>query len=658
MKPVESSLQRLLAPYRLRTDDRELLRAQFRELLRQIPLLYGVLAANVAAVMLAAWHIPSPWLARIAPAIFCVICITRTVWWWQRKFGDFDDAEIARHMRNTCFIAAGMAAAIVAWILLLYQLGTPDDRGRFVYFIAITQITCVFCLMPVRSAALSVASIGIIPAVGYFLVGDSGRMRIEASILAFVGLGMVIVLNRYNRSFADLISSQRDLRNRQHETERLSEENRQIALTDVLSGLPNRRALIARLEDVQRQSQAGRGSAAMIYVDLDGFKQINDTFGHELGDTIIRRVSREFGRLIPRGTTLFRMGGDEFAILLPAPVLPEQALAVATRLLDWLALPLRISGHEFQLGASIGVASTHDHLIDPYELLRRADTAMYRAKAQGGSAVQIYDPAMDAGRERRQLLGNEMRLGLEQGEFAVHYQPLVDATSGQIIAVEALARWPGRTGAPLGPDEFIPVAESSGLIHALGLHVLREACAELRDHPALRLNVNVSPAQFRHPRFERELAAVLEDVRFPPERLQIEITEGYLIDNPDRASRAIASFADLGVRVALDDFGSGFASIGYLRQFAFSTIKIDKSLAAGLGHDPRALMLITGMVHLANGLELQVTAEGIETETQAGLFRLAGCHELQGFHFGVPAPLAALTALQALRPLHAARAGA
>ncbi|MDE2405842.1 MAG: EAL domain-containing protein [Sphingomonadales bacterium] len=642
MATMIPKLRQACAPFRLATDDVDLLRAQFREFLGLIPLLYCILAANVCAVVAASWHIDNHVLARLVPAAFCTVALTRALWWWRRKYAHFSDAEIVRYMRSTSILAGVMAMVVVAWILLLYPLGTPADRSAFVFFIAITEIGCMFCLGPVRSAALSVAAIGIFPTSLYFVLADSSRMWVQSAILGFVGGGMVLVLIRHNRSFAELIHSQRDLRVRQLETERLSEENRHIALTDALSGLPNRRALIARLEDLHERSIAHPVSVAILIVDLDGFKQVNDTFGHEVGDTIIRRVSHAFAERVPEQALLFRMGGDEFAILCEGPAAREDARGVAAALLDLLAHPVRLAVHEFQLGASIGMAVSEGGEVDPWELLRQADTAMYRAKSEGGSGLLAYDPSMDDGRLRRKLLEAEIRIGLERGEFDVHYQPLVDAKTGTVVAVEALARWSGRLAGPLGPDEFIPIAESSGQIHALGLFVLDRACTELADWPDLKLNVNVSPAQFRHPRFEQEVKAVLARTAFPPERLQLEITEGYLIDNPDRANRTIASFCELGVRVALDDFGSGFASIGYLRKYPFSTIKIDRSLSSGLGSDPRASMLITGMVHLANGLDMVVTAEGVENERQAKLLRLAGCHELQGYHFGVPAPLSEL----------------
>lgn len=643
MASIKRIIHSILWPYRLQTDDMDLLRAQFSEFFHQIPLLYFILAGNSAAVAVASWHMGPPVLTQVVPAILCLICAWRgTWWWWKCRLSDFEDHHIRRQMRSTAILAGVIAAAVVIWILSLFPYANAEQRGYLAFFVALTQIACVFCLMPVRSAALSVASIGILPVTIYFMIASGGRMWVQALNLGFVGIGMIIVLNRYNRSFADLIRSQRDLRVRQAEAERLGEENRRSALTDALSGLPNRRALIVRLEEIHARATITPATVAVLFVDLDGFKQINDTFGHELGDDLIRHLSKEFDRLLPRDAMLVRMGGDEFAILLESARATEVATKIARRIQTRLTLPIGISGHEFQVGASIGIAGCPEAQFDTYELLRRADTAMYRVKSEGGCGTMVYTAAMDEGRQWRKRVEGEIRAGLERNEFDVHYQPLVDATTGAVVAVEALCRWPGRPDGPLGPEEFIPVAETCGLIHPLGLFVLRRACTDLAGYPGLKLNVNVSPAQFRHPEFEREAARIMRTTGFPPQRLQIEITEGYLIDNPDRANRAIAAFSKMGVRVALDDFGSGFASIGYLRNYGFSGIKIDKSLARGLGDDPKASMLISGMVHLANGLDMQVTAEGVETERQATLLRLAGCHQLQGFLFGAPAPLDAL----------------
>ena len=637
-----------IRPYRLRLDDMDLVRAQFSAFVRQIPMLYIILASNALAVAATSQRIDAPVLTQLVPGVLCTVALVRAVWWWQRRFAVFSDAQICRHIRATGLLATVLSAAFIAWILLLYPYGDAYTRAHFAFFLAVTLIGCVFCLMPVRSAALAVATMGMVPFTGFFLFADQGRMWVEAANFAMVGAGMVAILVRYNGSFAELIRSQRDLRIRQAESDRLSEENRRIALTDVLSGLPNRRALIARLEDVQARQAGLPDRFAILFADLDGFKKINDDFGHQLGDALIRQLSGELAAITPADAMLVRMGGDEFAVLVESADATRRASEIAGDILARLALPITIAGHALQVGASIGIAGNGAGGpvagVDGYELLRRADVAMYRAKAGGHAAALVYDESLETGRLERQRIEGEIRRGLECDEFDVAYQPLVEAGSGTVVAVEALVRWPGRAGGPLDPDTFIGIAEASGLIQPLGLFVLERACAELRRHDSLRLNVNVSPAQFRYPGFERDVARILRDSGFPPERLQIEITEGYLIDHPDRANRAISAFRAMGVSVALDDFGSGFASIGYLRRFSFSTIKIDKLLSQGLVDDARTSSLITGMVHLANGLDMRVTAEGVETEAQAAMLRLAGCHELQGYLFGRPASLAEVLA--------------
>jgi EAL domain-containing protein (putative c-di-GMP-specific phosphodiesterase class I) len=313
--------------------------------------------------------------------------------------------------------------------------------------------------------------------------------------------------------------------------------------------------------------------------------------------------------------------------------------SLAAEALLALGRPILIEGHEFHIGASIGVAADDEGAVSAYELMRRADTAMYRAKADGKGGIRHYHPGFDADRRRRQQIEADMRAGLARGEFDVAYQALIDAVSGDVLGVEAFLRWPGRPGGALMPEAFMEIAEVTGLIHPLGQFVLRRACEEVGPQPGLMLSVNASPAQFRHPGFEAEVAHILEDTGFPPQRLQIEITESYLIDHPERARAAIGAFQKMGVAVALDDFGTGFASIGYLQSYGFDCVKLDTSLSTRLGRDPRAAMLVSGMIHMARGLDMRVAAEGVESELQAGMLRLAGCDVLQGYHFGWPAPL-------------------
>ena len=418
---------------------------------------------------------------------------------------------------------------------------------------------------------------------------------------------------------------------------------RTFALTDGLSGLPNRRALF----ELVQKSKSGRGPVykTVVYLDLDGFKEVNDIYGHGIGDKLIMIVAAMLKSHLPDGAMLARMGGDEFAMVLTGPAAMKPCLDFAQAILGFFSAPVRIGERSLQVGASIGVATADIKTVRSQELFRRADMAMYHSKSTGKNRITLYDAALDAERLRKTGIEAGIRKGLEAGEFDVVYQPIVDARNGAITSVEALVRWPRRPEGPMMPDQFIDVAESSGLIHPLGQFVLKKACLDLRPVPGLRLSVNLSPAQFRDPELEAKVAQVLEETGFPTDRLELEVTEGYLIENPARAVAAIANLKALGVSMALDDFGIGYSSIGYLRRYDFDKIKIDKSLAGTVDRDPQAAALVAGTVAIAQALHISVTAEGVETEDQARLLRLAGCQYLQGYLYSRPKPLAEVLAL-------------
>lgn len=284
-------------------------------------------------------------------------------------------------------------------------------------------------------------------------------------------------------------------------------------------------------------------------------------------------------------------------------------------------------------------------------MFRRADIAMYHSKMTGKGRITYYDVALNSVRERRLVIENDIRNGLAREEFEVWYQPIIDARSLAITGVEALVRWPHRPGGELQPDDFIGVAETSGLIYALGQFVLRRACSDLQVFEDLRLSVNISPAQFRDPEFEDKVARVLQETQFPARRLELEVTESYVLENPERALAAIRNLKTQGMAMALDDFGNGYSSIGYLRRFNFDTIKIDKSLAGLVDSDEQALALVSGTVRIASALGMAVTAEGVENDGQLRLLCQAGCDRLQGYYFSKPMPLSALSSWRQQHPV-------
>jgi diguanylate cyclase (GGDEF)-like protein len=419
---------------------------------------------------------------------------------------------------------------------------------------------------------------------------------------------------------------------------------RTIALTDWLSHLPNRRALIERLETISKRGDTDEKS--VVFIDLDGFKDVNDIYGHDIGDKLIVTIAHELRDRVPENGMLVRMGGDEFAMMLGGEHAGEHSSAFAGSVLDFLSQPIPVGESTIHISASIGIAC--GSLVDcsSSELFRRADIAMYHSKITGKGRTTYYDAALNNVRERRLIIENDIRAGLARDEFEVWYQPIIDARSQVMTGVEALVRWPRRPGGELLPDAFITVAETSGLIYALGQFVLRRACRDLQPFEDLRLSVNISPAQFRDPEFEDKVARVLQDTQFSAQRLELEVTESYVLENPERALAAIRNLKSQGMAVALDDFGNGYSSIGYLRRFNFDTIKIDKSLAGLVDSDEQALALVSGTVRIASALGMAVTAEGVENDYQLKLLCLAGCDRLQGYFFSQPVPLDAVLLLR------------
>lgn len=633
-------MQALLDFFRLDTSDAELSRAQFKSFSTHMPLLYAILVCNALAITVSFFD-PALWLKTIlTPALMCSLAVSRGWWWWRQDVGSLSDEQIARYLRRTCNLAVIMTLGFEFWCIWVFQDGNVTTRANLTFFLGLTEVSTVFCLMTLRAAAMRLALVSTFSFAFYFSWTEDGYLLSQAIVLCIVCIGMVVVTHRYNQSFSALIRSQRNLRTRQYETEKLSEENRRIAFSDPLSGLPNRRELLMRLDRLEERGEQPPDGLAVIFIDLDGFKAVNDEHGHHAGDALIRSICLRLGQLCPPFARLARVGGDEFAVLLEAPGAQAEAERLAGIFLEEVSLPVLIERHVLQVGASIGIAANTDTAGTPRELLRRADTAMYHAKTGGKNQVAIYDAAFDEGRLHRLAVEAQIGRGLARGEFDVFYQPEVDAWTGRIVAVEALLRWPRRPEGPLPPDDFIDIAEATGQIHLLGMFVLERACRDIAPLGNLRLSVNVSPAQFRDSHFERQVAHVLEQTRFPPERLQFEITEGYLLSNPERVVRAVETFKQRGMSVALDDFGTGFTSIHYLRSYGFSHIKIDKSLLDGLAPGSKAAMLVTGAIMLACGLDMRVIAEGVETEQQAELLRRAGCHKLQGYLFGKPMPLA------------------
>ncbi|MET0240780.1 MAG: bifunctional diguanylate cyclase/phosphodiesterase [Sphingobium sp.] len=416
---------------------------------------------------------------------------------------------------------------------------------------------------------------------------------------------------------------------------------------DPLTGLPNRRAL---LECIKKRLEAGR-EIGVIYMDLDEFKSVNELYGHQSGDDLLRGAADRIGKVTGPGAMVARMGGDEFAVL-QIDHSQIDAVTMADRLIDAFQSSFAIGGTNIRSGVSMGVVMTPPRsILAVDEIMRRADVAMYNVKARGKNRWISYEPGMDANHAVRIRLEQDLRVAVELGQIDVVYQPIVSTKTGEISAVEALARWTHHKEGEISPDVFIPLAEVAGLISALGEHVLANACRVVGPL-GLDLSVNLSPAQFWDAHLARQIEDVLKDANFPPHRLELEVTETYLVRRPDTAAAVIEDLRKMGVSMALDDFGCGFASIGYLRQMKFDRLKIDKQFVAEAEVDHDAAELLVAMVALGRALDLEITAEGVQTLEQATLLRACGCHRMQGWLHGRPMSGAALAELVGTRRSH------
>jgi diguanylate cyclase (GGDEF)-like protein len=413
---------------------------------------------------------------------------------------------------------------------------------------------------------------------------------------------------------------------------------RYLALHDPLCGLPNRNFFSDRLEstiaDVQR---ALLPAAAVFYVDLDHFKDVNDTLGHPVGDELIRNVTLRLSHMMRGDDLVARLGGDEFAVITAASSDHAELHEIASRMIATLCAPYTVSGHTIVIGASIGIAVIDQRTGGSADIMRYADMALYRAKNEGRNRACIYDAVMDADLSRRKLIEQDLRETIANDALKVLYQPIFNASGDKVVGVEALARWLHPTRGFIPPTEFIPIAEHSGLIIELGAKVLRQACRDGLAWPGITVSVNVSPLQFRRLDFVNMVERILAETGFDPKRLELELTETTLLGNVESAEAAMRQLKARGVRFALDDFGTGYSSLLYLRRFPFDKLKVDQSFVHSIEKAADAAAIVHAVVSLGRGLGMKVTAEGVETAEQQLFLRAAGVHYMQGFRFGRPA---------------------
>jgi diguanylate cyclase (GGDEF)-like protein len=438
-----------------------------------------------------------------------------------------------------------------------------------------------------------------------------------------------------------------------HDITEIKEKEERIqyqAYHDGLTGLPNRVLLKDRMRVAMLHAERHRRRMAVLFLDLDNFKTINDSLGHALGDRLLVAVAARVSGLVRTGDTVSRLGGDEFVVLMDGLEDEHEPVHLAQRVIEAMEQPFVLDGHELYITPSLGITVFPEDGDDPDTLIRNADLAMYQAKEQGRNRYRLFTAQMNERAQTRLALEKDIRKGLAEQEFFLHYQPRLDIAGDTVLGMEALARWQ-RNGETVSPAEFIPVCEETGLILPLGEQLLDLACSQVRECLAgdMRVSVNFSARQFQRADLVPQVERTLARHRMPPTALEMEITESVLLADLADTTRKLHELHDMGVRIAIDDFGTGYSSLAYLKHFPIDVLKIDRSFVIGLARNQGDTGIIRTITQLAANFHMRVVAEGVETAEQLDVLRGMHCHEIQGYYFSRPLPLEELRAFLAER---------
>jgi diguanylate cyclase (GGDEF)-like protein len=452
--------------------------------------------------------------------------------------------------------------------------------------------------------------------------------------LGVFGAGLLtwVMMKRLNRATGELADQEAEARHQ--------------ALHDALSGLPNRHHFVSRLQEALDALIKFRANFRVVvaYIDVDRFKDVNDTMGHQAGDALIMAVAERLREAIAPTDFLARFGGDEFAVL--RRVGGARAVQELSALLRAaFETPFDVCGQSIRMTASIGISMAPDHGATPEELMRHADIALYEGKKNGRDCTMVFDSQMASDVERRRTIEIDLHAALTAGKLDLHYQPLIACADGRVTGVEALLRWNHDELGSVSPAIFVPIAEEAGLMPALGAFVIERAFQDAKSWPGLDVAINLSPVQFRHVDLPQFLARMLAHHDVDPRRIVLEVTEGVLMESDQRNREILDAVRAMGFKVALDDFGTGYSSLRYLSDFRFDKIKIDRAFVTDVHQRKRALTIIQSVVTLGRGLQMDIVAEGVETEAEASVMRLLGVTELQGFYFARPVSSARIAEL-------------
>jgi diguanylate cyclase (GGDEF)-like protein len=600
----------------------ELQAEQFRILRTQIPILYAVLSINTGILAFSVYGAVSATLSLVIPGAFASLIAVRAFIWVTRLRTIPSAPRLARYLFSTTLIAGFVSLGLGLWGVALLN-SAVGDKPFVPLFIAFGAIACAYCLASLPRAAFATIILAVTPVIVALLTSG---VRLQQAAGLNLLLIFLLILRLVVHQYGHLVDSVE-----------ANAELKLLAHSDPLTGLPNRRAFIEYLESIVAAplEQIGRMSVAMI--DLDGFKAINDTFGHVAGDAVLIQAGIRIRAACAGCQMVARLGGDEFAAVMLANGDDVEVAEIGKTLVREMSKPFDVVGSQLRLSASIGVATHNEGDTSAVAVMARADVALYEVKLGGGKGIVSFVPSMGMRLRRRMVIEQALRETDPPPQIEVVYQPIYDGRSRQITSFEALARWDHPELGPINPLEFIGVAEQTGTIGLLSEQIFATAIEQATSWAApTRLALNMSGADLCRPSTPFTIVSMCDHYGFDPSRLEVEVTETSVLSDFNVARAQIDLLRERGIRVALDDFGSGFASISYLKEITFDRVKIDGELIADIIHSPKARRLVQGILQLCSAISVPVTAEKIETEEQLAILVGLGCDRLQGYLLSRP----------------------
>ena len=605
-----------------------LLRAQVAAFSKQVPVLYLLLSVNALALAYTFWDAAPLWLVA-APSPLLALSAARIVVWVRRRNAAPGSAEAERLLRTTVLLGPAIGMAMLVWALELHQYGSTAQQTHVTVFVGLTVVSCIFCLMHVRTAALGITSSVAIPySVTLIFSRDPVLMAIGAN-MALVSLVMIYILFVYSSEFEQMIQAQA-------ETQRLSDDNHRLANIDGLTGLPNRRQFFTRLSELLSSAEGEQRRFWVGLLDLDGFKPVNDLYGHLVGDQVLVETGARLQEIAQHGAFICRLGGDEFGVILDGGHSHEEVERFGQRVCEALLAPFSTLDVLAKISGTIGFAASDQGEGQAKLLYERADYALYHAKQNERGRAIMFSREHETAIRRLSVLEQSLRNADIDTEMSLVFQPMVDVATGRITTFEALARWDSPELGPVSPADFVPIAERTDLITRLTQALLQKALAEARRWPAdIRISFNLSARDLS----PEAILKTIEKVRasgLDASRIVFEITETAAMRDIALAEISLGALRARGARVALDDFGAGYSSLSYVRRLPLDRIKVDRGFIVDIEHDGVARDILKTIIDLSRNLKIDCVVEGVETEAQKRTIGLLGCTTMQGYLFSKP----------------------